>query len=120
MQNNTDVPFLFTSLLITKIQERSWNKPHTSFMNLETLPTPITSEMTARYNVAIQAKINGDPKYETQPLIAGFDVSVRNMEKMMNSFQQIMLFYLTPVLAAIAGSIIYMGHKREGKRTNKK
>jgi hypothetical protein len=121
MQNNSDVPFLFTSLLITgkntgKIVEQTPYKFH----EFGDVTYPYKFRNDGEYNVAIQAKINGDPKYETQPLIAGFDVSVRDVEKMMNSLQQIMLFYLTPALAAIAGSIIYIRHKREGKRTNKK
>jgi hypothetical protein len=71
------------------------------------------------YNVAIQAKINGDPKYDSSPLIVSFDVSVRDTEKMINSLQQIMLFYLIPALAAVVGSIIYIQRKREVKRTKK-
>jgi hypothetical protein len=64
------------------------------------------------YNVAVQAKINGDPRYQSSPLSASFDASVRDLERSINFLQQIMLFYLTPVLAAIVGSIIYAQHRR--------
>jgi hypothetical protein len=66
----------------------------------------------------MQAKINGDPKYKSQPLIASFDVRVQDMQKMTNSFQQLMLFYVTPILAGIVGIIIYAENIR-GRRNNK-
>ena len=93
------------------------NKLLTSFIKSETYPYTFRND--GEYSTSIQARIDGDPKYEPSPLIASFDVSVHDMQQMMNSFQQLMLFYLTPVLAAIVGSIIYIQHKREGKRTNK-
>ena len=120
MQNNTDVPFLFTSLVIMdkNTGERVEQTPY-KFHEFGDVTYPYMFKNDGDYNVAIQAKINGDPKYESSPLIASFDVSVRDMEKMINSLQQIMLFYLTPALAAVVGSIIYIQHKREVKRTKK-
>ena len=120
MQNNTDVPFLFTSLVIMdkNTGERVEQTPY-KFHEFGDVTYPYMFKNDGDYNVAIQAKINGDPKYESSPLIASFDVSVRGMEKMINSLQQIMLFYLTPALAAVVGSIIYIQHKREVKRTKK-
>ncbi|MDQ3840546.1 MAG: hypothetical protein M3297_14910 [Thermoproteota archaeon] len=120
MKNNTDASNLFTSLVITDkntgdIVEQTPYKFH----EVGDVTYPYTFRRNGEYNVGIQAKLNGDPEYESSPLMASFDVSVQDMEKMINSLQQIMLFYLTPALAAIVGSIIYIQHKRQGKRTNK-
>ena len=120
MENNTDVPFLFTSLVITnKNTGEKVDQTPFKFHEFGDVTYPYVFRNDGEYNVAIQAKINGEPKYESSPLMASFDVSVRDMEEMINSFQQIMLFYLTPALAAIVGSIIYIQHRREGKRTKK-
>jgi hypothetical protein len=113
MENNTDTPNLFTSLVITdkntgEMVERTAYKFH----EFGDVTYPYIFQNDGEYNVAIQAKINGDPKYETTPLAAGFDVTVQDMQKMTNTFQQIMLFYLTPVLAVIVGAIIYIEHRR--------
>jgi hypothetical protein len=120
MQNNTDVPFLFTSLVIMdkNTGERVEQTPY-KFHEFGDVTYPYIFKNDGDYNVAIQAKINEDPKYESSPLIASFDVSVQDMQKLTSTFQQIMLFYLTPALAAIVGSIIYIQHKREEKSTNK-
>jgi hypothetical protein len=116
MRNNTDVPFLFTSLVITnKNTGEKVDQTPFKFHEFGDVTYPYVFRNDGEYNVAIQAKINGEPKYESSPLMASFDVSVRDMEEMINSFQQIMLFYLTPALAAIVGSIIYIQHRREGK-----
>jgi len=116
IQNNTDVPFLFTSLVIMdkNTGERVEQTPY-KFHEFGDVTYPYMFKNDGDYNVAIQAKINGDPKYESSPLIASFDVSVQDMQKLTGTFQQIMLFYLTPALAAIVGSIIYIQHKR-GKK----
>jgi hypothetical protein len=85
-------------------------------MNLEMLPIHTHFQKDGEYSLAIQGKINGDPKYKSQPLMASFDVKVQDMQKMTNSFQQIMLFYITPALAGIVGIIIYAENKRGRKR----
>ena len=77
MENNTDTPNLFTSLVITdkntgEIVEQTAYKFH----EFGDVTYPYIFQNDGDYNVAIQAKINGDPKYETTPLTAGFDVTV--------------------------------------------
>lgn len=113
MENNTDAHNLFTSLVVKdkntgEIVEQTPYKFH----EFGDVTYPYIFKNEGEYNVAIQAKINGDPKYESTPLTAGFDVTVQDMHKMTNTFQQIMLFYLTPVLAVIVGAIIYIEHRR--------
>ena len=63
-----------------------------------------------------QARINGDPKYESSPLVASFDVSVQDMERLSNTFQQVILYYVTPILALIVGIVIYVESKRGRKK----
>jgi hypothetical protein len=117
MENNTDVPFLLTSLVVTdkntgKIVEQTPYKFH----EFGDVTYPYTFQKDGEYSVAIQAKINGDPKYKSQPLMASFDVAVQDMQKMTNSFQQIMYFYVMPALAGIVGIIIYSENMRGRKR----
>jgi hypothetical protein len=119
MENNTDVPFLFTSLVITDKNTGSMieQTPY-KFHEFGDVTYPYIFQKDGEYSVAIQAKINGDPKYKSQPLIASFDVGVRDMQKMTNSFQHIMLFYVTPALAGIVGIIIFIENKK-GRLKNK-
>jgi hypothetical protein len=124
MENNTDVPFLFTSLVIRdKNTGDTVEQTPYKFHEFGDVTYPYTFRNDGDYTVAIQAKINGNPKYESRPLMAGFDVSVKDVQKMMNSFQQLMLFYVTPILAGIVGTVIYAkdikgrkGKKKEFKK----
>ena len=114
MENNSDVPLLFTSLLIKdKNTGETIEQTPYKFHEFGDVTYPYIFQKDGDYIVSIQAKINGDPKYETQPLIASFDVSVQDMQKLTSTLQQIMLVYLTPVLAATVGGIIYIQHRRE-------
>jgi hypothetical protein len=114
MENNTDVPNLFTSLIIMdKSTDKIVKQTPYEFHEFGDVTYPYTFQNDGEYSVSIQAKIEGDPKYEFQPLMSSFDVSVQDMQKLTSIFQQIMLFYLTPVLAAIVGGTVYIQHRRE-------
>ena len=65
------------------------------------------SDITFRYPfqhvgnfvVTLEAKINGDPKYQDNPLISNFEISVNNLRQMI-PFSQLMLYYVTPSTAS--------------------
>ncbi|HEU4822298.1 MAG TPA: hypothetical protein VFS97_02630 [Nitrososphaeraceae archaeon] len=117
MENNTDVSLLLTSLVITdKNTGRIVGQTPYKFHEFGDVTYPYIFRGDGEYKVAIQAKINGDPKYKSQPLMASFDVAVRDIQKMTNSFQQIMYFYIMPALAGIVGIIIYSENRRGRKR----
>ena len=117
MENNTDVPNLFTSLIILDKNTKSIveQTPY-KFHEFGDITYPYTFRNDGEHTAVVQAKINGNPKYESSPLKASFDISVQNMEKSSNLFSQIMLFYVTPVTAVIVGTIIYIDRKREKRK----
>ena len=65
------------------------------------------SDITFRYPfqhvgnfvVTLEAKINGDPKYQDNPLISNFEISVNDLRQMI-PFSQLMLYYVTPSTAS--------------------
>ena len=117
MENNTDVPNLFTSLIILDKNTKSIveQTPY-KFHEFGDVTYPYTFRSDGDYTAVVQAKMNGNPKYESNPLKASFDISVQNIEKSSNLFSQIMLFYVTPVMAIIVGTIIYIDRKREKRK----
>jgi hypothetical protein len=117
MENNTDVPNLFTSFIILDKNTKSIveQTPY-KFHEFGDVTYPYTFRSDGDYTAVLQAKINGNPKYESSPLKASFDISVQSVEKSSNLFSQIMLFYVTPVMAVIVGTIIYIDRKREKQK----
>jgi len=71
---------------------------------------PYTFEDTGRYVVTLQTRIIGDEKYQADPLVASFDISVGNQ---FIPFDELMLFYVTPAAIAIAGITIYLHSKKK-------
>ena len=119
MENNTDAPNLLTSLVIMdKVTGSVVEQTPYKFHEFGDVTYPYIFQNEGKYTVAVQAKISGDPKYESSPLVANFDVSVQNMEKLSNTFQQVILYYVTPILALIVGIVIYIESKR-GRKTKK-
>ena len=67
------------------------------------------------YTATFVAKINGDPKYHSNPLVSNFDISVgkNNSFKAVMPFDQLILYYVMPVTAAVAGITIYIFSKKK-------
>jgi len=84
------------------------------------------SDITFRYPfqhvgnfvVTLEAKINGDPKYQDNPLISNFEISVNDLRQMI-PFSQLMLYYVTPSTAAVASVAVYLiSRKKANKQDN--
>ena len=52
----------------------------------------------------------GDEKYQASPLVASADISVGNGSI---PFEELMLLYVTPAAAVIAGIVIYLHSKNK-------
>jgi hypothetical protein len=106
MENNTDVYNVFVSLIIK--DRNSGNvveqNPY-KFYEFGDITLPYIFQNVSDYIITFQARINGDPKYEVNPLKANFDISVVNPTEI--SFIGWMLS-LIPILAVIPGILIYI------------
>jgi hypothetical protein len=115
LENNTDVYNVFVSLII---------KDRTSGNVVEQIPykfyefgdisLPYTFQNVGDYTITFQARINGDPKYEVNPLTASFDISVVNPSEIPFIAW---IISLTPIIVAIAGIVIYIDFFK--KRNNR-
>jgi hypothetical protein len=115
LENNTDVYNVFVSLIIK--DRNSGNVveqiPY-KFYEFGDITLPYTFQNVSDYIITFQATINGDPKYEVNPLKANFDISVVNPSEIPFITW---IISLTPVIAAIAGIVIYIDFFK--KRNNR-
>jgi hypothetical protein len=106
MENNTDVYNVFVSLIIK--DRNSGNVveqlPY-KFYEFGDITLPYIFQNVSDYIITFQARINGDPKYEDNPLKANFDISVVNPSEI--SFI-VWTLSLIPILAVIPGILIYI------------
>ncbi len=111
LENNTDVYNVFVSLIIK--DRNSGNVveqiPY-KFYEFGDITLPYTFQNVSDYIITFQARINGDPKYEVNPLKANFDISVVNPSEI--SFI-VWILSLIPILAVIPGILVYLFFKKK-------
>ena len=116
MEKKTDVYNVFVSLIIK--DRNSGNVvveqiPY-KFYELGDITFPYTFQKAGDYIITFHARINGDPKYEVNPLIANFDISVVNPSEIpFNAW----IISLIPIIAAIVGIVVYLDFFK--KRNNR-
>jgi hypothetical protein len=115
MENKTDVYNVFVSLTIK--ERNSGNVveqiPY-KFYEFGDITFPYIFQNVSDYIITFQARINGDPKYEINPLKANFDISVVNPSNI--SFI-VWISSLIPIIAVLPGILIYIFFKKK-KWTN--
>lgn len=77
------------------------------FYEFSDISFPYKFQNNNDYKISLQTRINGDPKYQDNPLISSFDISVRNSQ-FVTPFAQMMLYYVTPATVAVAAIAIYL------------
>jgi hypothetical protein len=111
MENKTDVYNVFVSLIIK--DRNSGNVveqiPY-KFHEFGDITLPYIFQNVSDYIITFQARINGDPKYEVNPLKANFDISVVNPSEI--SFI-VWTLSLIPILAVIPGILIYIFFRKK-------
>jgi hypothetical protein len=114
MENKTDVYNVFVSLIIKDKESGNVVKqiPY-KFYEFGDITFPYTFQNVGDYIITFHARINGDPKYEVNPLIANFDVSVVKPGEIPFIAW---IISLTPIIAAIAGIVIYMDFFKKRKQ----
>ena len=114
MENKTDVYNVFVSLIIKDRDSGNIvDQIPYKFYEFGDITFPYTFQNIGDYIVTFQAKINGDPNYKVNPLISNYDISVMSSEIPFIAW----ITYLTPILAAIVGIVIYMDFSMR-KRNN--
>ena len=113
MENKTDVYNVFVSLIIKdKDSGNIVEQIPYKFYEFGDITLPYTFQNVSDYTITLQARINGDPKYEDNPLIANFDISVMSGEIPFIGW----MVTLTPIIAAIAGILIYLDFSRRERK----
>jgi hypothetical protein len=111
LENNSNINNIHTALVVTEKQtgEIIGQVPY-KFQEFSDITIPYTFNETGTHVVTLQTRISGDEKYQDNPLVASFDISVGNQ---LIPFDELMLFYVTPATVVIAGIAIYLHSKKK-------
>jgi hypothetical protein len=113
LQNNTNVNNIYAAVVITEKQSGIVIEqiPYRLY-EFSDITVPYTFAKPGDYTVALQTRIQGDDKYQTDPLIADFPISALDPKQVI-PFDELMLFYVTPAAVAIAGIAVYLRSKNK-------
>jgi hypothetical protein len=111
LENNSNVYNIYAAMVVTDKESGDiiTQVPY-KFQEFSDISIPYTFNKTGDYAVTLQTRIPGDGKYQDNPLVASFDISVGNQ---LIPFDELMLFYVTPTAVAIAGISIYLHSKKK-------
>jgi hypothetical protein len=116
LQNNTNIYNIYSAVII--IEKNSGRIveqiPHRVYESSD-ITLPFTFQNTTDYTITLQTRITGDEKYQVTPLVASFDIAVVDSNSLI-AFNELVLFYVTPVTLVITSIIIYQHVK--GKETS--
>ena len=111
LENNTNIYNIYSALVVTEKQSGDivGQVPY-KFQEFSDINIPYNFNNTGDYVITLQTRIAGDEKYQDSPLVASFDISVGNQ---LIPFDELMLFYVTPATAVVAGIAIYLHSKKK-------
>lgn len=111
LENNANIYNIHAAMVVTEKQSGDiiGQIPY-RFQEFSDITIPYSFNDTGTYVVTLQTRIAGDEKYQEDPLVASFDISVGNE---LIPFDELMLFYVAPATAAIAGIAIYLHSKKK-------
>jgi hypothetical protein len=115
-EENLNIHNIFSALIIKdkESNETISQIPYKQYMYSD-ITIPYKFSNNSEYLITLETRIIGDSKYQAKPLTATFDLIVGDQTA--EYFKMIMLYFVTPVCAAIIVAIlIYELHwKRESK-----
>jgi hypothetical protein len=111
LENNSNIYNIYTAMVVTEKQSGNiiGQVPY-KFQEFSDIAIPYTFNDIGTYVVTLQTRIAGNEKYQDNPLVASFDISVGNQ---LIPFEELMLFYVTPTAVIIAGIAIYLRSKNK-------
>ena len=112
-KDNQNVNNIFASLVIKEKNTGEIVKTFPfKFYEFSDITFPYTFQKIGDYIVTLQVKINGDPVYGNNPLVADFDLSAANPSHII-PFDELILYYVMPALIVIAAVALYLRKKNK-------
>jgi hypothetical protein len=108
LKNNTNIYNIHSAVVITEKGSRTIvDQIPYKFYEFSDITVPYTFENPVDYTVTLQTRIAGNEKYQATPLVASFDIAVGD-PSILIPFDELMLFYVTPVTLVVTGIMIYL------------
>ncbi len=109
LQNGSNIYNVYCALIITEKASGQvvYQNPYRLYETSD-ITVPYRFDNVGDYVVTLQTRIAGHEKYQSQPLVASFDISAFAPGI---PFDELLLYYVTPAAAAMVGIVVYLHSK---------
>jgi hypothetical protein len=108
LKNNTNIYNIYSAVVVTEKNSGTIvDQIPYKLYEFSDITIPYTFQNPVEHTVTLQTRIAGDEKYQATPLVASFDIAVADPNSLI-PFDELMLFYVTPVTLVITGIVIYL------------
>lgn len=115
-EENSNINNIFSALII---KEKESNRvveqiPYKRY-EFSDFSIPYKFGNNTNYVVTLETRVMGDPKYQAEPIVASFDLSVGDLTFMI--FKNLMIYFVTPASLLVAVScVVVLYRKKRQKR----
>jgi hypothetical protein len=121
-EENLNIHNIFSALIIKEKESNQTVEqiPYKQYLYSD-ITFPYKFSNNSDYLITLETRVIGDPKYQTQPLIATFNLVVGDQTS--EYFKSIMIYFITPACVAIIVAILvyelYWKKNKMGKENDK-
>jgi len=108
---NVDVSFVIKNRDSGNVEEQLPYK----FYEFSDITLPYNFQKIANYVIAVETRVNGDPKYQANPLVTDFDISVKDPNDILSDNPPLTGGVGVGLAIAVIASILYLKKKRSSK-----
>ncbi|MPZ07108.1 MAG: hypothetical protein GEU26_11955 [Nitrososphaeraceae archaeon] len=117
-EENSNINNIFSALII---KEKGSNRvieqiPYKRY-EFSDFSIPYKFSNNTNYVVTLETRVMGDPKYQAEPIVASFDLSVGDLSFI--AFRHLMFYFVTPASLLVAvGCLVILYRRRKQRRDN--
>lgn len=114
-EENSNINNIFSALTI---KEKGSNRvveqiPYQRY-EFSDFSIPYKFSNNTNYVVTLETRVMGDPKYQAEPIVASFDLSVGDLSFI--AFRNLMLYFVTPASLLVSVSCLLVLYRRRKQR----
>jgi hypothetical protein len=114
LDNGTNIVGIYSAVVITERNSGSiiGQIPYRQY-EFSDFTIPYAFQKPGIYVVTLETRVIGDEKYQATPLVGSFDIVVEDPSRRSIPIDELMLLYVTPAAAVIAGLVVYLHSKKK-------
>ncbi len=114
-QENSNINNIFSALII---KEKESNRvveqvPYKRY-EFSDFSIPYKFSNNTKYEVTLETRVMGDPKYQVKPIVASFDLSVGDLSFI--AYRNLMIYYVIPASSLVAVGCLVILYRRRRRR----